>query len=248
MAKSRKIKKVNNILMYIVLAAQIGIDSHRKNTEGLIVLAIAVTLIYIITKDFVKATLYGVIYTMIHNLIRRSYEAFGPYGGAQFVNPKNLSTCVQDHPSCREGATSNPNIQCCEPFEDAPKGCGCEGFKDYAMVGVERFKNYKKKRGKKREAFSSKKKIIEKLKNVKKDLSAFEGDDDVNEDYMDLGTTFMEAYKNLSPKQIESMTNDTKDLINTQKQLINTLSNLGPAISSGKKIMEQFKHYFKDEI
>jgi len=89
------------------------------------------------------------------------------------------------------------------------------------------------------------------MRKVKQDLEAFEqidNEEDLNEDYMDLGTTFMEAYKSLSPKQLEAMTNDTKELIGTQQKLIETLSNLGPAISGGKKIMEQFKHYFKDEL
>ena len=73
-------------------------------------------------------------------------------------------------------------------------------------------------------------------------------DDDVEESYIDLGTSFLEAYKSLTPQQIEKMSNDTRSLMSHQKQLIETLDNLGPVIKGGKKIMEQFKHYFKDEL
>jgi hypothetical protein len=73
-------------------------------------------------------------------------------------------------------------------------------------------------------------------------------DDEVNESYIDLGSSFLEAYKSLTPRQIERMSSDTKSLMGHQKKLIETLDNLGPVIKGGKKIMEQFKHYFKDEI
>ena len=70
----------------------------------------------------------------------------------------------------------------------------------------------------------------------------------MNESYIDLGSSFLEAYQSLTPKQIERMSSDTRSLMGHQKKLIETLDNLGPVIKGGKKIMEQFKHYFKDEI
>ncbi len=124
----------------------------------------------------------------------------------------------------------------------------------YYLEGFENNKRRKKRKSKKRskkKTNKSREKFENKMRKVKQDLEAFEqidNEEDLNEDYMDLGTTFMEAYKSLSPKQLEAMTNDTKELIGTQQKLIETLSNLGPAISGGKKIMEQFKHYFKDEL
>ena len=126
-----------------------------------------------------------------------------------------------------------------------------EGFKNSKKAkNSKKVKNTKKVKNNKKA--KNAKKLAKKLKKVKDDLSAYEDtenfDDEVQEDYMDLGTTFMEAYKNLSPRQIEAMTKDTRELIGTQNKLIETLSNLGPAISSGKKVMEQFKHYFKDEL
>ena len=73
-------------------------------------------------------------------------------------------------------------------------------------------------------------------------------DDEVNESYIDLGSSFLEAYKSLTPRQIEKMSSDTRSLMGHQQKLIETLDNLGPVIKGGKQIMEQFKHYFKDEI
>jgi len=67
--------------------------------------------------------------------------------------------------------------------------------------------------------------------------------------HVDLGTSFLEAYKSLSPDQIEAMTSDTKELLNTQKSLMKTLETLGPVVKEGKGILDQFKGYFdKDDI
>ena len=67
---------------------------------------------------------------------------------------------------------------------------------------------------------------------------------DDKEYHLDAGTTFMNAYKSLKPDQISAMTNDTKELINTQKQLMNTLSTLKPLITDGKQMMDTFQNYF----
>ena len=67
---------------------------------------------------------------------------------------------------------------------------------------------------------------------------------DDKEYHLDAGTTFMNAYKSLKPDEISAMTNDTKELINTQKQLMNTLSTLKPLITDGKQMMDTFQNYF----
>jgi len=87
-----------------------------------------------------------------------------------------------------------------------------------------------------------------KSRRKRKKIETFDDDDEVNESYIDLGSSFLEAYKSLTPKQLAKMSNDTKSLLGQQKQLIETLDNIGPVLKSGKHILEQFKHYFKDEI
>tara|TARA_Y100000389_G_scaffold144139_1_gene142465 strand:- start:1449 stop:1958 length:510 start_codon:yes stop_codon:yes gene_type:complete len=65
-------------------------------------------------------------------------------------------------------------------------------------------------------------------------------DDDMSNE-IDIGATFREAYNNLSPKQIENMTKDTKELVNSQKNLISTLKNLEPVVKQGINLLDKFK-------
>ena len=108
---------------------------------------------------------------------------------------------------------------------------------DDDMDVVEGFKSQSRK---KRKQKRKKKRNNETFDNFDKD--------DYESSYVDLGSSFLDAYKSLTPKQIEKMSGDTRALMGHQKKLIETLDNLGPVIKGGKKIMEQFKHYFKDEI
>jgi len=67
------------------------------------------------------------------------------------------------------------------------------------------------------------------------------------ENYVDIGTSFLEAYKNLSPQQIKSMTKDTKQLLGVQKNLMKTIEGLTPIVKEGKNVLDTFKGYF-DEL
>jgi hypothetical protein len=67
---------------------------------------------------------------------------------------------------------------------------------------------------------------------------------DDGEYHIDSGTTFMNAYKQLKPEQINALTSDTQKLISVQKDLMSNLSNLKPLISDGKEIMRTFKSFF----
>ena len=62
--------------------------------------------------------------------------------------------------------------------------------------------------------------------------------------HMDVGTTFMNAYKKLKPEQIKNLTTDTQKLIMVQKDLMANLNNLKPLVSDGKEIMKTFKSFF----
>lgn len=87
-----------------------------------------------------------------------------------------------------------------------------------------------------------------KKKNKKEKKVSFEDDDEVDgfvgDNRLDVGTSFLEAYKNLDKKQIETMANDTRDLIETQKTLMGTLETLAPVVKEGKSIIDTFKGYF----
>jgi hypothetical protein len=69
-------------------------------------------------------------------------------------------------------------------------------------------------------------------------------EEDDKEFHLDAGTTFMNAYKSLKPDQINAMTKDTQELMQTQKQLMSTLQTLKPLITDGKQMMDMFQGYF----
>jgi len=64
---------------------------------------------------------------------------------------------------------------------------------------------------------------------------------------INIGRTFLEAYKSLTPDQIESMTNDAKDLIQTQKSLVETIKALAPVVVQGREMLTNFKDYFGEK-
>jgi hypothetical protein len=62
--------------------------------------------------------------------------------------------------------------------------------------------------------------------------------------HIDAGTTVMNALKALKPDQIDAMTKDTKQLIETQKSLMNMLQTFTPMVKEGKQMMETFGSMF----
>lgn len=62
--------------------------------------------------------------------------------------------------------------------------------------------------------------------------------------YVDTFSTFMETYKGLNPNQIERMTTDTRELIQTQKSLMDTVKSFAPVLKEGREMMSTFKEYF----
>jgi hypothetical protein len=62
--------------------------------------------------------------------------------------------------------------------------------------------------------------------------------------HIDAGTTVINALNALKPDQIQAMTKDTKQLIETQKSLMNMLQTFSPMVSEGKQMMETFNSMF----
>jgi hypothetical protein len=62
--------------------------------------------------------------------------------------------------------------------------------------------------------------------------------------HIDSGTSILNALKSLKPDQIASMTQDTKQLIDTQKSLMNMLQSFKPMMSEGKEMMSTFQEMF----
>jgi hypothetical protein len=67
--------------------------------------------------------------------------------------------------------------------------------------------------------------------------------------HVDLGTTILHAYRNLSPEQIGGMKRDTKELMELQKELMGTLAEMKPAIEQGAQLLGTFSQFFgKDSM
>lgn len=62
--------------------------------------------------------------------------------------------------------------------------------------------------------------------------------------HIDAGTTVINALNALKPDQINAMTKDTKQLIDTQKSLMNMLQTFSPMVNEGKQMMETFNSMF----
>ena len=82
----------------------------------------------------------------------------------------------------------------------------------------------------------------------------FENDDKEEEpqatgkaSHVDLGTTILHAYRNLSPEQIGGMKKDTKELMELQKELMGTLAEMKPAIEQGAQLLGTFSQFFGKE-
>jgi len=62
--------------------------------------------------------------------------------------------------------------------------------------------------------------------------------------HIDAGTTVVNALKALKPDQIMAMTQDTKQLIETQKALMGMLQTFAPMVNEGKQMMDTFGSMF----
>lgn len=62
--------------------------------------------------------------------------------------------------------------------------------------------------------------------------------------HVDVGTTILHAYRNLSPEQIGGMRRDTKELMTLQKELMGSLSEMKPAIEQGAQLLGTFSQFF----
>lgn len=62
--------------------------------------------------------------------------------------------------------------------------------------------------------------------------------------HVDIGTTILHAYRNLTPEQIGGMRRDTKELMDLQKELMGSLSEMKPAIEQGAELLKTFSTFF----
>lgn len=65
--------------------------------------------------------------------------------------------------------------------------------------------------------------------------------------HVDVGTTILHAYRNLSPEQIGGMRKDTRELLELQKELMGSLGEMKPAIEQGAELLRTFSTFFGDQ-
>jgi hypothetical protein len=65
--------------------------------------------------------------------------------------------------------------------------------------------------------------------------------------HVDVGTTILHAYRNLSPEQIGGMRRDTRELLELQKELMGSLAEMKPAIEQGAELLQTFSTFFGDQ-
>ncbi len=65
--------------------------------------------------------------------------------------------------------------------------------------------------------------------------------------HVDVGTTILHAYRNLSPEQIGGMRKDTRELLELQKELMGSLGEMKPAIEQGAELLKTFSTFFGDQ-
>jgi hypothetical protein len=87
-----------------------------------------------------------------------------------------------------------------------------------------------------REGFEEEKKLEEKENNTPEPTGKAA--------HVDLGTTILHAYRNLTPEQIGGMKRDTKELMELQKELMGTLAEMKPAIEQGAELLGTFSQFF----
>jgi hypothetical protein len=84
----------------------------------------------------------------------------------------------------------------------------------------------------------------EKGKGKSKDSDPQPAPPKTNDPHVDVGTTILHAYRNLTPEQIGGMRRDTKELMGLQKELMGSLSEMKPAIEQGAELLKTFSQFF----
>ena len=94
------------------------------------------------------------------------------------------------------------------------------------------------------EGFEEKEEKHEKGKGESKKEDPAPAPAKTSDPHVDVGTTILHAYRNLTPEQIGGMRRDTKELMGLQKELMGSLSEMKPAIEQGAELLSTFSQFF----
>lgn len=62
--------------------------------------------------------------------------------------------------------------------------------------------------------------------------------------HIDAGTTIMRALGGLNPNQVQSLTQDTQQLLETQKSLMSMITSMKPILQDGAGMLQSFQGLF----
>ena len=239
--KSNNDKKTIYLLAIILIIYICFIVISKKQLRGVIILFGMIYLIYLGTKQIHTALIGGIISSLLINYVLDNKESFTieRFADKQDVDDnKDSDEGDDDEADDDEADDDEGDDDDDEADEDDDDEADDKADDDEADDKADDDEADKKKK--------DDKKIKKKLKSKKHDDSS-DSDDDVKEDYLDIGSSFTNAYKNLSPDQLKGLNIDTQDLLKTQQQLIGTLNKMGPALVEGAKVMDTFKNFFDKE-
>lgn len=80
-----------------------------------------------------------------------------------------------------------------------------------------------------------------------KDKSPSPAPPKTSDPHVDVGTTILHAYRNLTPEQIGGMRRDTRELLELQKELMGSLAEMKPAIEQGAELLQTFSTFFGEQ-
>jgi len=217
--------KLNSILGYVLIGIVFGLPYGLLKFKAALATALVVLssgLVAMLLNKSDKFVYVVLVSVMVAMVLAFKYgalnEGFLDASPEELANLMNKMTEEEDEKE-KEGFSSFPSLSGLSPV--------IEGYED-----VKKEKNETQAPAPQKEELPMPFKLGEIPSQVK------------NGPHIDAGSTLMKAIKSLNPDQINAMTKDTQQLIETQKSLMGMLGTMKPMLNDGKQLMETFQQMF----
>ena len=254
--------KFNDVTFWIGVFTLVLYTIYIMSAKGLVGLLVSlagglVIAAFVDKFEFIVAAVVvlGIVYVMGSNIINgRSFCGTGAEGFT--TSPEEIVKRIEEVKTKRStGSPSGLLSKAVEGFADAgednddddddgePPESTPAPTKDAVVTpGDDVKKNVEKnlqKAAENREEFSSNSKGLFKLGEMPSESA--------DGPHIDTGSTLIKAMNALQPDQINSMTSDTKQLLETQQNLMGMLKNMAPVLQDGRKLLDSFSGIFGGE-
>ena len=246
-----KLPEYSPCILLVVLAITVVLVFGEMNIVMILASVAAFVITYSITGSYLFGTISGVITLLTVAMYIKQNEGFN--GRA---SPSNIISAVKNmkQNSPMPGTTIEDFVG--NVYKNITKaGYNNPGF-GMASSLVEGFEDQEKSKKSGTPAPTEEAEVEEPSKPVaaKKDVSIKDMPQQFklgeipsqvkNGPHIDAGSTLMKAIEGLKPDQINAMTKDTQQLIDTQKSLMGMLGTMKPMMKDGKELMETFQQMF----